>query len=59
MKEIIEKKLKELDESYGYWLEQSDKNDEKYIEDRLYSIRSKMSVLKEVLEIYESENNSK
>ena len=59
MKEIIEKKLKELDESYDWWLEKLDEHEEKYMEDRLYTIRSKMSVLREVLEIYESENNSK
>lgn len=50
MKEIIEKKLKELDESYDWWLEKLDEHEEKYIEDRLYAIRCKMSVLKEVLE---------
>ena len=50
MKEIIERKLKELDESYDYWLEKLDEHEEKYIEDRLYTIRCKMNVLKEVLE---------
>ena len=59
MKEIIERKLKELNESYDFWLEESDNQEREYIEDRLYTIRSKMNVLKEVLEIYESENNTK
>lgn len=59
MKEIIERKLKELNESYDLWLEESDNQEREYIEDKLYIIRSKMNVLKEVLEIYESENNTK
>lgn len=59
MKEIIERKLKELDKSYDWWLEKFDEHDDKYKTDRLNTIRSKMNVLREVLEIYESKNNSK
>lgn len=59
MKEIIEKKLKELNTYYDFWLGEIDEHDEEWIEDRLHSIRAKISILEEVLQIYESENNTK
>lgn len=55
----MKEKLKKLDESYDYWIKESENQEREYIEDRLYTIRSKMNVLKEVLEIYESKNNTK
>lgn len=58
MKEIIERKLKELNTSYDFWLGEIDEHDDEWIEDRLHSIRSKISILEEVLEDA-SKNNSK
>lgn len=50
MKERIENKLKELEESYDYWLRQYDSDMLEYQEDILREIKIKIMLLKEILD---------
>lgn len=49
MKERIENKLKELEESYDYWLRQYDHDMLEYQENMLREIKIKIMLLKEIL----------
>lgn len=49
MKERIENKLKELEESYDYWLRQYDRDMLEYQENALREIKIKIMLLKEIL----------
>lgn len=62
MKDIVERNLKELNELYDYYLEKWDdlQDEDKYLEEKLIEIRSKIGVLESLMEeYYESKNNSK
>lgn len=62
MKDIVERNLKELNELYDYYLEKWDdlQDEDKYLEERLIEIRSKIGVLESLMEeYYESKNNNK
>lgn len=48
MKEIIERKIKDLEESYNFWLELQDIKEERR-QNHLDEIRSKIMILKEIL----------
>ena len=50
MKERIENKLKELEESYDYWLRQYDTDMLEYQENILREIKIKIMLLKEILD---------
>ena len=50
MKDKIKSKIKELEETYDYWLEAYDREGLEYQEKRLDIIRAKIDVLKELLE---------
>lgn len=50
MKERIENKLKELEESYDYWLRQYDSDMLEYQENILREIKIKIMLLKEILD---------
>lgn len=50
MKERIENKLKELEESYNYWLRQYDSDMLEYQEKILREIKIKIMLLKEILD---------
>lgn len=50
MKERIENKLKELEESYDHWLRQYDSDMLEYQEDILREIKIKIMLLKEILD---------
>ena len=50
MKERIENKLKELEESYDYWLRQYDKDMLEYQENVLRELKIKIMLLKEILD---------
>lgn len=49
MKERIENKLKELEESYDYWLQQYDSDMLDYQENILHDIKIKIILLEEIL----------
>ena len=49
MKEIVERKLKELNESYDMWLKRYDKEGLRYQEKELYDIKAKIRILEEIL----------
>ena len=49
MKEIVIRKLQELEKDYDMWLERYDKEGLDYQEKELYDIHTKIRVLKEVL----------
>lgn len=62
MKDIVERNLKELNELYDYYLEKWDdlQDEDKYLEEKLIEIRSKIGVLEGLMEeYYESKNNNK
>lgn len=50
MREKVEKKLEELEESYDYWLKQYDIDTLEYQEHILNEIKAKILVLKELLD---------
>lgn len=50
MREKVEAKLKELEESYDYWLEMYDKDPLEYQEQVLRELKEKIYLLKELLE---------
>lgn len=50
MREKVEAKLKELEESYDYWLEMYDKEQLEYQEQELRELKEKIYLLKELLE---------
>lgn len=49
MKERIENKLKELEESYDYWLREYDREMQDYQENILHDIKIKIILLEEIL----------
>ena len=49
MKERIENKLKELEESYDYWLREYDREMQEYQENILHDIKIKILLLEEIL----------
>lgn len=62
MKDIVERNLKELNELYDYYLEKWDdlQDEDKYLEEKLIEIRTKIRVLESLMEeYYESKNNNK
>ena len=50
MREKVEKKLEELEESYDYWLKQYDSDLLEYQEHILNEIKAKIMLLKELLD---------
>ena len=50
MKERIKKKLKELEESYEFWLKQYDQEMLEWQENRLHELQIKIMLLKELLD---------
>lgn len=49
MKERIEEKLKELEESYDYWLREYDREMQEYQENVLHELKIKILLLEEIL----------
>lgn len=49
MKERIEEKLKELEESYDYWLKEYDREMQEYQENVLHELKIKILLLEEIL----------
>lgn len=53
MKELILKKLEELDKDYDMWLNAYDRDGLEYQEDELLIVRTKISILNEIIREYE------
>lgn len=49
MKEIVERKLKELEKSFDYYLEKYDNENLEYQANKINELRAKISILNEVL----------
>lgn len=63
MKEIIERKIKDLEETKSIWVDRLDKGslfDDTYVYERIKTSRDKIDVLKDVLDEFEElENGTK
>ena len=58
MKEIIKDKIKDLEQDYDYWLEIYDRDGLEYQENKLDIIRAQISVLNEILERGDENDNN-